>query len=523
MQRKKKERWKEKGSITIFLTLTMLLVLSFLFSLLEAARVYGLGSLTQQKMKVRLESAFGAYNRPLWEQYDLLFLDGGYGTSNFNLSLLEGHIMEEAQKEEGRGFLTMEMKSAEITQYALAADNGGAILRQQASQVIRQKCAEHLLKEAAQKLLEGISLYRESGSMEEKWRDAKEAIDQAKEGESEEQKEGDNVKGQETQREQEEGDAQGQENQEVTENPVSYVENLRRTGILGLVVENPGEISTKGRDTTQSVQNRERYCGNLPAKEEDIVDKVCFLQYLSGYFSCAGGAGAYQSGNHVLDYELEYCISGKKTDYENLEAVVNKLLAVRMSGNFISLLKSPQKQAQAYEVAAGIVGLVGAAPLIKPVQIGVLLAWSYVESIRDVRHLLSGGKVPLVKSEAEFQCELGSLHKVVDSWDQSSKQERGLDYRQYLMILLGILEEDTLSYRAMDVMEQNLRLYAGYGQVRIDAMIQSVKAVGTYQAPQLFWSMVMLAEKKTKGRNYVFDREQTFSYLIEGEAALPVK
>ena len=54
------------GSVTLFLALTLTIVLSLFFSLLEAVRVQGLSMIAQRNLKLSLTSAFGAYHMPLW-------------------------------------------------------------------------------------------------------------------------------------------------------------------------------------------------------------------------------------------------------------------------------------------------------------------------------------------------------------------------------------------------------------------------------------------------------------------------
>ena len=71
-----------QGSMTLFLALILTLVLSFLFSLLEAARVESLQIIAKRDILLRLESEFGAYHIPLWENYQILFREGSVGDSD---------------------------------------------------------------------------------------------------------------------------------------------------------------------------------------------------------------------------------------------------------------------------------------------------------------------------------------------------------------------------------------------------------------------------------------------------------
>ena len=79
-----------KGSMTVFAALSMLLVASFLFALLEAARVQGLDACADMVSEVGVTSICAEYQQPIWEDYRLLFLDGAYGTEKFSEEKRDG-------------------------------------------------------------------------------------------------------------------------------------------------------------------------------------------------------------------------------------------------------------------------------------------------------------------------------------------------------------------------------------------------------------------------------------------------
>ena len=68
-----------QGSITVFASLSLLLVSSFLLVLLEAARVKGLDAYSRMQRTNAMESVFSGYDRDLFEQYGIFLLDGTYG------------------------------------------------------------------------------------------------------------------------------------------------------------------------------------------------------------------------------------------------------------------------------------------------------------------------------------------------------------------------------------------------------------------------------------------------------------
>ena len=73
------------------------------------------------------------------------------------------------------------------------------------------------------------------------------------------------------------------------------------------------------------------------AEKELLVSKYIPLYF--GLFTDGTG-----EADAALDYEMEYLLSGKKSDRENLKEAVNKVLMLRGSMNLLYLLNSPDKR-----------------------------------------------------------------------------------------------------------------------------------------------------------------------------------
>ena len=84
---------KEKGNLSVFSALILLLVASLLFTLLESARMYGLRAKAERNTVLCVESALAEYQPELLEYYDLFYLDLGYGKKNIDLSRLKERIL----------------------------------------------------------------------------------------------------------------------------------------------------------------------------------------------------------------------------------------------------------------------------------------------------------------------------------------------------------------------------------------------------------------------------------------------
>ncbi|MCC8151950.1 MAG: DUF5702 domain-containing protein [Lachnospiraceae bacterium] len=185
-----------------------------------------------------------------------------------------------------------------------------------------------------------------------------------------------------------------------------------------------------------------------------------------------------------MDYELEYMLAGKAEDQANLKTVVRRLLLMREAANLAYLETNSQKQQEAAAIAALLVSVVGQPELEPLVQQGLLAAWAYAESVSDVRILLEGGKVSLVKTSEQWHTDLGSLSSSVYA-TEGDQQTTGLSYENYLQILMWMASDEKLAVRAMDMIEKNT-------DVRMDQMVCRAECAYVYEASPLFWGYVTL-------------------------------
>ena len=70
--------------------------------------------------------------------------------------------------------------------------------------------------------------------------------------------------------------------------------------------------------------------------------------------------------------------------------------------------------------------------------------------------------------------------------------------------------EEQLISRAMNVIEKNVRLFSGNGDIRMDAMVSGVKVTASYSANPLFLSVIPIGQKMDG--SYYFTETQKFMY-----------
>lgn len=458
---------KCRASITVFLSMILMMILSVVFTFLEYARVMGLASCAKMDAAQTSGSVMAEYSRPLREKYGILCLDGSYGTGSFSLSLAENRAADLSDKSLNDrhssgstlwNLYLMRLNYMNITKFELASDKNGDGFIQQAAHVIIPEVSS----DAFQKLSSLVS-----GRTEELQKKQKQELPDKKTDVG-------NI---------------------LEKNPVDIVDEMRATGILSLVLPG-GNVSAKKADLSNVLSYRTPVCGNWETDTSvQPVRKLLFQFYLKKYFSnlCSPMDG------RALQYELEYIIGGKNSDSENLKAVVRQLLLIREAFNFAYLETDREKSQMIQAVSVILTTAVGQPELAPALKHSICAAWAYAESISDVRLLLDGQCVALVKTDEQWNTDLQNL----GSENVNSKQDKGQNYMDYLNLLLWKMPEKTLAYRCMDLIELN-------ENVRMDSMFLQMECSFSYEAEPLFLSFVTIG--KIRSRAYTFTESRVLSY-----------
>jgi hypothetical protein len=177
----------------------------------------------------------------------------------------------------------------------------------------------------------------------------------------------------------------------------------------------------------------------------------------------------------LLKYQIEYILAGKDTDWQNLEQVAKRLLRWREAANVLYILTDSGKVAEAEAMALALTAVTLSPALLEPVKYTILFAWAYVESLQDVKTLLRGGKVPLIKTAADWKTGINSIKNVRGSLTDDEGGS-GLNYKEYLQIMMMLENQETRTFRAMDIMEMDIRRTSGNGNFRLDGCFDTYQA-----------------------------------------------
>ncbi len=492
---------RKRGSITVFLALLLTCFFSAVFAFLEAGRVSGLAANAEISTAQAGDTVLASYQRELWQDYRLMFWQAADGdipgfTALVDLQekAIEGN-RENTLLKDNYYVLPVHMTEVSVSSYQLVSDGHGKAFRLQAEEMMKRnmasKVADDLLSWIeGQDTDENDDLEEEALGVLETLEDSEAAAKAAAEAASAGEGSGEENPG---------GTGSVDTSIRIEENPLQWVKNVARNGILAVVMPG-GSVSSKAIDTGDSTYSRSLETGNITVTADDtVLQKAWFYIYLDEYFIDA----TEYSSDHALDYELEYMVAGKDTDQANLKAAVRKVLLIREAANMLYLETHEEKKAEVTAVAT-VISTAALSPELEPlVEQGMLAAWAYAESVSDVRILLEGGKVTLAKTADQWHTDLTALPSTVMG-TEGKDQTKGLSWSNYMEILMAAVNIDKLTCRAMDLMENNL-------DIKMDQMLAYAECDYTYQADTLFWNFVTLGSNSPGG--YSFTEKGTISFI----------
>lgn len=460
----------KRGSVTIYLALTLSVMLSLFLTLIEGARINAIRMQTECAMDMSLYSVFAEYNRELLEQYDLFFIDTSYGSGNSTIentvAHFKGYMADNIEQDLGianyitRDLLAMKVEEAQINQFALATDDQGEVFKRQAVSYMKDKYGLSYIKELQKYMDEAADADLLNRNITEERNANQKAIDDT---ELPKKKVGED-----------------QWEEIPLDNPADEVNATRNKGVLALVTEKDAALSneTIAKENYISYRKKSKGAGLLERESCSHADELFFYGYILDKF----GTYVNPLEKSRLKYQVEYILAGKENDIDNLKWVVNRLLLIREAANVVYLFSSETKMAEAEALALTLSAVIQLPELAKLVQVAILFAWAYAESVYDVKQLLAGRRVPLLKTDKTWHFGLEGMLSYEKGLDDSKNQADentvadGLTYENYLILLLTTVNKETRTFRTMDLMEMDIRKTAGNEAFRMDGCVDYIEA-----------------------------------------------
>ena len=471
----------KSGSITLFMCMTIMMITSLGFTLIETGRFYGIDAKARFVTSTVADNTFSEYIRPMWDQYGILGIDKAHGTNDEGDNFLRERILDFATMQTSGevDYYSLNPTEIEIDDYMLLTDNNGEPFVHEAALYYKGNIGSELISDIGNKSKELNGYEGLNSNVDKMITDGDNALknpDSVPKSDSNKVYEVDVSKVTEEQK-------------KKGEHLVDDVNAFKSKGVLEQVIPSDKEVSSKTFDLANSVSHRSLEHGNSRnSSKATTVDKVIFSVYLRDKFQYYG-----KNLNHSgQDYEIEYIIVGKDNDTDNLKGVVTRLLAIREVANFIALYKDPVRNGEALELSVALAGVTLNPAIIEIVHYALMAAWAYIEAVLDVRLLLDGGKVMPIKTSAEWTSDLYNIAACLDENFMAKNNEAGMSYEDYLLTFLVVEPSRDESMRALDMIEAAMNALPYYENIKMDHLICDMNMTMNYEADPMFFSLITL-------------------------------
>ena len=482
------------GYMTVYLVLTLAAFLTLYLVLISGARLGAARMQMESVSRIAQNAALAEFHRELHSRYDLFFTDTSYGGPGGGNDEFAQHLRNYMDSNCARktapifgrlrDWTSMEISDVRVPEARYACDNGGKAVREQVYAYMSADPAGAVISEmlVTADQWRGLEISgREWTAETEKSReDLKQALRDRREDQKQENEEKEEREEEVTAKEYEAASDEPSE----AENMVDRMGSFQLLPVLRQVFGDIGGLSDRQVETENVLSARKVHLGTgmtaVNSHKYPPADEILFDRYI--YEKTGSCVNPSEDGQ--LRYQTEYILCGKGSDRENLEGTAARLILIREASNCAYLFTDESRMGQVRAVAAAASLLLLSPELEEPASYAIALAWSYLESVQDVRTLMKGGKVPVFKTGDSWKTRLYELLTPLTAVRDRDSGE-GLDYRAYLQGLLLLSGSSVKTQRTMDVMEMDLRRITGNSSFRMDLCLDEfnmnagAKACGT--------------------------------------------
>ena len=484
---------KENAYLTVYLSLVFGVVLPLILALIEGAAAGAARMQSELCADLGLDSVFAEYNREILNQYELFFIDSSYGRESGGIGRTQAHLSGYIEKNidpdkdvgafGGITYLRLTNPYLEIAEASFASDDKGAVWKSQAVAYMKAVYGGGII-DAVKTHIDKVTANQmdtrdAAAEIAEKKHDFEKAV------EDKEIKEEDG--GQITASDSDSYSALS----EVTDNLISG-------GFLNLVMPGAGSVSGAKINKNEYYSQRAK-AGKVNSgaglhegapSASGLVNELIYGEYIMKV------CGNYldKKENSCLKYQTEYILYGFGSDKANLSACITSLFAMRLAGNVISA-QSNQNLTNQAKVMSTVICAILLSPELEPALTEVILGiCALAESAADIKTLLCGGNVPIIKNEGQWRLSLLDVVSFNLKADKDSKD--GLSYQGYLRVLLSLMDKNKKAERSLDIVEMDIRQTLGNEHFRIDRCIDYMK--------------VRFGFMDAQGHDFVFERKMCY-------------
>ncbi|MEE3420545.1 MAG: DUF5702 domain-containing protein [Lachnospiraceae bacterium] len=453
-----------RASITVFFSLLFPILLALILYSIASAKVEAGSCDTAYAVDQSFFTLFGRYDQPLFQKYDVFYLDGSCGSGSLAVHEAGNYVgkcMDELLANNnsvlmGTSLLHLKRTATSVTGYMLMTDAQGASFETQAIASMKDTPGTSALSALSSSSIIGTAVslptafYNKANGLTSSDLPTPTPSPAPEEG----------------------TESTSTSSSQHVYNPIPLFEALKSGSVMPYVVDE-SRVSTKVVPTTSLPSQRSLNHGfgtmQVSGTASSTSRRVLYSQYLLTHFTNFRKPGDAAP----LSYEVEYMLGGSGTDRTNLEYVVKKLMKLRQPVNFAFLMSDSAARSKLQEAATLIASAISIPEAWYAVELILMAGWSYVESIIDVRDLLDGKTCPLVKTEATWQV---SFEEVADALAHPGQYEKdaatGMGYLDYLKTFL-YKESEGVTMRALDMVELEMQAQ-GRSWFRVDCLLDSL-------------------------------------------------
>lgn len=450
---------KAAGQITVWMALCFLVFLGLYLVCLQSVQMQYRKKQAEQAVEAGMFSLFSEFEPHLLDRYDLFCLDTSFGGGAERVDELSSHLWQFVENNASVSGLSVQ--GTDMKSMVRMTDGSGAALFRQGVEVMKEKTG---------------------ASLAEDWLFQDLFVEGADENTGKFQEDCENYEGTVRDYEDEEEDEEDEDGEDRSLDPEARQwDGLWNEFTLEKAVPGDYQLSERTAALEDMPSHRELSIGmgRSTGRENDPVQKQWFISYLCEYMKHAQEMLPEEREEGYLDYQLEYIVAGQGSDQENLGDVIGRLLLVREGMNYVFLLTHPALREKAEVLSLLLAGMTGNEGLIKSLEQLILLGWAYGESLVEVRQLLLGYELVAVKTESDWQVPLSGLLPTLNDlgrYDTQVQRQEGISYETCLRIFLMTESAETLSMRAMDVVEGEIRQMDGCSRLHLDHCVDYVTA-----------------------------------------------
>lgn len=437
---------KNKGAVSVLLCVIFLSVVIAVGAAADACSLATANAYAKRMNYMACKSVLAEYDLHLFEDYGLMAFNGG---SYEIQEKVDAYIRQMARVSDNPGdeivFFDLEIDEISIDSSGSSLVNQ-QIFMGQISELMKYKSIEI----GVDKFKEYISGKNDVGS---KVSEAKNGLQKEKEassassdegsnGDSAEKREAVSLNNRSFESDDESADRVLRSHRVIDSLPSENIAEKREKRRYGLGEED--ELMELGEDSSDFMDG---FYKNLSSGAE----KLALLEYIKLYFKNSVSVPE-KAGETFFTNEIEYILKGNCSDAENKADVKRDLFLMRTALNLTHIYSDAEKRQITLEAALAT----GAGPYAAAVQFVFAAAWAGAEAKSDIDILYRGEKVPFMKDRSSWKLDfdsIGAAEQVSGEYEGG----KGLDYGQYLQLMMLMCSKEKLAKRTMDLIQINMK------------------------------------------------------------------